>query len=264
MKVRCWWLLQPIGAILPAFAVVLLFYLAGDSTQTRMALNYQNPVFYQLYTAAFVHANATHLASNLFGYVISVFSLYLLFSNQNRLQEFYRAFAVIILAVPIVANAASYLTWSVALDLPIQYGRGLSAVVAAFVGLLLMNVLQAFDDELPEENAMYAASMVGIVLFASWAVMFTGPPRYVMLGMLVVVLGFATWAVSRGELSPVGLVDWAQENRQLALILLVGTFAALWLVIASFPANLQSNGGFTNLIGHGAGFFAGMAVHQIL
>ena len=52
--------------------------------------------------------------------------------------------------MPAIANAASYLTWGVVVDAPIGYGRGLSGVVAAFAGLLLMRILDAYDHELSE------------------------------------------------------------------------------------------------------------------
>jgi hypothetical protein len=45
------------------------------------------------------------------------------------------------------------------------------------------------------------------------------------------------------------------------VILFFGTYAALYLVVVSFPADLQNKGGFTNLVGHGEGFFSGMAIH---
>jgi hypothetical protein len=232
-----------------------------ESFHSRLALNYQNPELYQFYTAAYVHATTSHLLGNVLGYMLSVPPLYALYTHQNSRREFFRAFAAIILAVPVIANVASYLTWSVALELSIQYGRGLSGVVAAFVGLLLMRVLDTYDEELPEENAMYAASMVGIVLFATWAVMFRGLNRLVALVMLAVMLVFVAYASWKGNFSPVGLGEWAKENRRLASILFAGTFAALYMVVVSFPADLQNKGGFTNLVGHGAGFFSGMAIH---
>jgi len=238
--------------------VVDLFFPGIDS---QVALDYQNPAFYQFYTAAYVHANTTHLVNNLVGYLLSVPPLYALYVYQNRRRQFFAAFALIILAASVIANVASYLTWGVYLDLSIQYGRGLSGVVAAFVGLLLMNVLRTYDEELPEENAMYAASMVGIILFATWAVMFRGLNRLmalVMLGVMFAVVVYASW---RGNFAAAGLVEWARDNQRLALILFFGTFAALYMVVVSFPADLQNQGGFTNLVGHGAGFFTGMAIH---
>lgn len=243
--------------VLPALALE-----AGSTDlQLLFSLSYQNPEFYQFYTAAYVHANTSHLVGNLVGYLLSVPPLYALYVYQDRRREFFQAFATIVLAVPVIANVASYLTWGVFVDVPIQYGRGLSGVVAAFVGLLLMRILGAYEEELPEENAMYAASMLGIVLFVTWAIMFTGLIRYLMLGMLVVMFAFVGYASWRDNFAVVGLGKWARENQRLAVILLFGTFAALYLVVGSFPADFQNQSGFTNLVGHGAGFFLGMTIH---
>jgi hypothetical protein len=228
---------------------------------SQVALNYQNPALYQFYTAAYVHANASHLLGNIVGYLLSVPPLYALYVHQDRRGEFFAAFALIVLAVPVISNVASYLTWGVYADLPIQYGRGLSGVVAAFVGLLLMRVLGTFDEELSEENAMYAASVVGITLFASWAVMFAGTIRLLMLAMLGIMLAVVVYASWTDNIAMAGLGEWARENQRLALILFVGTFTALYMVVLSFPADVQNQGGFTNLVSHGAGFFSGMAIH---
>ncbi|MDH5020387.1 hypothetical protein [Halobacterium rubrum] len=160
-----------------------------------------------------------------------------------------------------IANAASYLTWGIVVDASIGYGRGLSGIVAAFAGLLLMRILDAYDNELPEENAMYAASMFGIVLFATWAITFAGPIRYLMLALLAVLLAVVAYASWNGTVAVTGLGEWARANDRLAVILAFGTLAALYLVVGSFPASVQNQGGFTNLVGHGAGFFTGMAIH---
>ena len=58
------------------------------------------------------------------------------------------------------------------------------------------------------------------------------------------------------------LGEWARDNDRLSVILAFGTLAALYLVVGSFPASVQNQGGFTNLVGHGAGFFTGMVVHH--
>jgi hypothetical protein len=246
---------------LPIIATTALHFVIGE-TDKILALDYQNPAVYQFYTAAYVHATTSHLLGNLVGYLIAVLPLYALYTHQDRgRSEFLGAFVFVILAVPVIANVASYLTWSVVLDLSIQYGRGLSGVVAAFVGLLLIRTFDTYDKELPEENAIYAASIVGITLFATWAVMFRGLNRVValvMLGLVLVLVIYTSW---KGNFSAVGIGEWAQENRRLAVILFVGTFAAVYMVVVTFPADLQNQGGFTNLVGHGAGFFSGMAVH---
>jgi len=246
--------------LLPILAAVVL-HSSNRGIGTALALDYQNPAFYQFYTAAYVHATTAHLLGNFVGYLLSVPPLYALYVFRNRRREFFVAFAFIILAVPVIANVASYLTWGVFLDLSIQYGRGLSGVVAAFVGLLLMRILGAYDEELPEENARYAASMVGIILFATWAVMFRGLNRLVALVMLGVMFAVVVYASWRGNFAAAGLVGWARDNQRLAVILFFGTVAALYMVVVSFPADLQNKGGFTNLVGHGAGFFTGMAIH---
>lgn len=246
---------------LPVLAATAQF-IRPDSTAS-LALNYQAPAFYQFYTAAFVHANASHLLGNVVGYLLSVVPLYALYDYQDRRREFFQAFAFIVLAVPAIVNVASYLTWGIVVDAPIGYGRGLSGVVAAFAGLLLMRVLDAYDEELPEENAMYAASMFGIVLFATWAITFAGSIRYLMLALLAVLLAVVSYASWNGTVAVSGLGEWARDNERPAVILAFGTLAALYLVVGSFPASVQNQGGFTNLVGHGAGFFTGMALSQI-
>ena len=252
---------KPLAVALPIIVTVALHYLIGG-TDTMLALDYQNPAAYQFFTAAYVHATTSHLLGNIVGYMITVPPLYALYRHQDRhLSGFFGAFTFAILAVPVIANVASYLTWGVVLDLSIQYGRGLSSVVAAFVGLLLMYIFSTYDEELPKKNATYAASMVGITLFATWAVMFRGLNRMVsvvMLGVMFVLISYASW---KGSFTAVGIGEWAQENRRLAMILFVGTFAAVYMIVMSFPADLQNQGGFTNLVGHAAGFFSGMAVH---
>lgn len=252
-----------LALLLPIITATSLHFLIRG-TDTTLALNYQNPAFYQFYTAAYVHATTDHLVNNIFGYALSVPPLYALYTHQDRRRQFFAAFAVIVLAVPVVANVASYLTWGVYLDLSIQYGRGLSGVVAAFVGLLLMNVLRAYDEELREENTNYAASMLGIILFATWSVMFTGLIRVLMLAMLGVVVVLVVYLSWRGDFAMAGLDDWGRENPRYAAILIVSTFAALLLIVVSFPADLQNKGGFTNLVGHAAGFFSGMVIHYWL
>jgi len=239
-----------------------LLFITRGSIPDLFALNYQNPIWFQFYTAAYTHANSAHLFGNIVGYILATLPLYALYTYQDRRREFFRAFALIFLAVPVIANVASYLTWGIVVDAPIGYGRGLSGVVAAFGGLLLMRILGAYEKEFPEENAMGATSLFGITLFATWAATFDGLIRILMVGLLTVLLAVVAYASWNGSVAVSGLVEWGQENRRLAVILLFGTFAALYLVVATFPASVQNQDGFTNLVGHGAGFFTGMLVAQ--
>lgn len=71
-------------------------------------------------------------------------------------------------------------------------------------------------------------------------------------------LVYESW---RRNFAAAGLVEWARGNDPLVLVLLDGTVAGLFIVVVSFSADLQNRGGFTKLVGHGAGFFTGMAIH---
>jgi len=256
-------LFEPSLLLLLLGLVTAIYWAGGQHAELLLALNYEDPTLYQFYTAAYVHANASHLLGNVVGYLLAVGPLYALSDYQDRRREFFRAFAFIVLAVPVIANVASYLTWGIVVDAPIGYGRGLSGVVAAFGGLLLVRILDAYDEALPEKDAMGAASLFGITLFATWALTFAGLIRILMVGLLVVLLAVAAYASWNGSVAVDGLVEWGRDNDRLAMILLFGTFAALYLVVATFPASVQNQGGFTNLVGHGAGFFTGMLVAQV-
>lgn len=125
----------------------------------------------------------------------------------------------------------------------------------------MMSVLETFDKELPEKNATFVATVFGMTLFGTWTITFAGILRLVMAVMLAVMVLVVVWATARGQLSATGLDDWGRENQQLAMILLVAAFAALFMLVANFPATIQSKGGFVNFVGHGSGFFTGMVIH---
>lgn len=60
---------------------------------------------------------------NVVGYLLAVGPLYALSDCQDRRGEFLRAFAFIVLAVPVIANVASSLTWWIVVDALIGHGR---------------------------------------------------------------------------------------------------------------------------------------------
>ena len=257
-------LLWPWQTVLPLLLLCGLWIFSPGLTSTDLALNHRNPQFYQFYTSAFVHANTGHLLGNLVGYVVTVTPLYFLFAHQDRRREFWRAFVLILAVAPIVSSVASYAVWSVALDFTVHYGRGFSGVVAAFAGLLLMTVLSILEEEQSEPHSTFSTALLLTTLLGTWTITFTGVLRYLMVALLVAMLGVIVWASARGELSPVGIGEWVQANFRLAQLLTVGGFAALLVIVASFPNDLASGKNFADVVGHGAGFAAGVAVFSVV
>lgn len=237
---------------------VLLWAFPEYSHPELLALNHQNPLLYQFYSSAFVHASENHLIGNLTGYTIAILPLYALYTFEQREYSFPRIFGILLLLAPFVTTIASFGVWTLLIDAPINYDLGFSGVVSAFAGLLFIQILNAVETELPPKNANYVLLMVLLALLASWAVLFGGLLQIGMTGMVIVVLAGGAFAFRRGEVSPIGLDAWVREHPRSAIVLSCGLLAALFLIIVSFPAEIQNRGGFTNLVGHGAGFLFGM------
>ncbi|WP_435180300.1 hypothetical protein [Halorussus sp. AFM4] len=210
-----------------------------------------------LLTAAYVHADAGHLLSNLGGYVSLSVVTYLVCLHADRRAWFRRTFPAFLVVLPVAVNLTSYVLLEARFPATAPVSRGFSGVVAGFGGFLLVAVAVHLRRTYSRETVFFVGQFAVLLLFGELLWIYAA--RVTVLEGAAVTGGLAL-AVSGIVSRTRGRTYGDAHFRQVGLDLLyVGLVLALlvWLVYGLFPADPVAHGTFTNVFAHGAGFVEG-------
>ncbi|PSP57454.1 hypothetical protein BRC82_00445 [Halobacteriales archaeon QS_1_67_19] len=210
-----------------------------------------------LLTAAYVHADRTHLFGNLGGYLSLSLVTYLVCLHADRRRWFHRTVPAFLLALPVAVNLTSYVVLEVRFPGSAPVSRGFSGVVAGFGGFLLVAVAIHLRRRYSPETAFFVGQFAILLLFAELLWIYAGTVTIVegtaiVGGLGVSVAGIVLRAGRTGP-SPEHLRRVGFDLLYVSLVLAL----LVWLVYGLFPPDPVARGAFTNVFAHGAGFVEG-------
>ncbi len=242
---------------IPTF-LTSIYFLIPTNVQQQLALRPNDPQWYTLFTAAYVHANVDHLRGNVIGYLLAAGYAYWLCFCIDQRQWFRRTTLGLLVVTPIVVNGVNLLTFGTYLPEVNGLSRGFSGVVGGSGGFLLIAFVLAVWDIYNSEVAQVVGVTLCLLLLQLTDVVYSRRVRP-LVGTLV-TFGIALQVVGglheRGWELPA--VDVAPRPLGFHLIsggLVSGVLALL--VLRLFPATLVEGGTFVNVIAHGTGALTG-------
>ncbi|WP_143421206.1 hypothetical protein [Halorubrum ezzemoulense] len=235
-----------------------IHFLAPTALQQQLALTPSDPQWYTVFTAAYVHASASHLTGNLFGYFLAVSYTYWLCLHTNRRQWFRRTTIALLLVTPIVVNIGNILAFGSVLPEVEGYSRGFSGVVSGFGGFLLVAFVVAVKDTYGSELAEVVGVSLVLLLLLLVSVVYSGGIQPLVAGLVAFGIGLQVIGALYERDWELPTVDVASRTFAFQVVSggLVVTVLAV-LVVSLFPAALVEGGTFTNIVGHGIGVLTG-------
>lgn len=113
-----------------------IHFLLPDSLHQALVFDHERFRVYTLWTAAYIHASNTHLFSNILGFLLPTFYVYILCISVGEQRWFRRTFLVFLVLLPVLVSLSSYLIFSSRFPNLSPTSQGFSGVAAAFGGYL--------------------------------------------------------------------------------------------------------------------------------
>lgn len=224
-----------------------------------LALRFASPDPLHAFTAAYVHLDDAHLTGNLVGYLAGAGLGYVLALAADERRWFRFSFAWFLTVLPVAVGLSSAFLIDRA-----AVGRGFSGVVAGFAGLVLVATVPVLHRGLGYDRRLawdVVAAMV-MVLAAEILWVVAGVVRPLVGGLLVVGGALSLVPIGRAGRRagwPAGREGWRRLAGAVVVSVLI--FAAVsWFVVGLFPAQLVSDGGVTNVLGHYLGLVYGAVI----
>ena len=242
-----------------ALLLVAVHVLVPASIRAGLALSYAAPDPLHALTAAYVHGSDAHLAGNLGGYVAGAGLALALAHLAGERRWFRLSFLVYLTVVPIAVGFTGAAVIGRAVE-----SRGFSAVVAAFVGFVLVAtgvvLRRTFGLDRWLAWDVVAAMSIVVAVEILWAADLPVPT--VGLGLLAVGLALTAVPLVRAGLAagrPATRAAWTRLAGGAAVV--VGLLAVVsWFVVGLFPADLAGPDGVTNILAHYLGLVYGAVV----
>ncbi len=224
-----------------------------------------------LLTAAYVHADAGHLARNVLGYFLAAAYACALCAGAGERRWFRRTLAAFLLVLPVLVDLTSYAVFAAGYPSIDLSSKGFSGVVGGFAGFLLV-ALYAYVRERRSARAGVAVcvSLLLLCLF-SVDVRYAGgvrPQMAVLVAAGVVLAGGLTAVESRDTVGSGGRLPDRTRRRtageDAAVIALVGAVLGVSMFgLFPDPDAVVRDGVVTNVFAHAAGFFLGIALSAV-
>ena len=242
-----------------AALLVTLQFLAPASLRVRLAVDYAALEPVTLLTAAYVHESRVHLFGNLLGYVMGAVYVYGLCASLRRRAWFRRTFVSLLVVLPVVANAVSFVVIVVRYPGATPVSRGFSAVVGGFGGFLLVVLYATVRSRADAETAAGVLLAVCASVVVALDVRAGADPVVVALGATAALAGL----VGAGAFDVDAPVSALRTNRILvAEVLLVGVVLTLLFgsLFPAHPAATERPLAGVSAAAHAAGVVGGAAL----
>lgn len=241
-------------------ALLLAVFELPASLRRTLALSYVNPTPLTAVTAHFVHLDAVHLGTNLAVYGLVATVAYFLCAFAGRRHEFFVAFAVFLLAFPVVLSALN-----VALARP-RVGYGFSGVNTAFFGFLPIALTWYLSAGLGAPVTVRDAAMLffaSTTLVALVAVPLSMPSAAIaVVGVLATVV-YALESSHRVTTLPSRLsAVWRTRPGWVEFAVIAAATLAVF-PLAAFPPDPAGGGRVVNLYAHLLGYALGFIASYV-
>ncbi|WP_018259209.1 rhomboid family protein [Halomicrobium katesii] len=239
-----------------AWILVGIHVLVPSSVQTQLAFDHGAFISWTLWTHTYVHAGWSHLLQNVGGFVAIAGVAYILCRVLDARRWFWVSTVAFLTVLPVLVSLSSYvlLGWFAPAATPVE--RGFSGVVAGFAGLIFVAFLVWVNREVGLAVTQAVGQMAVLLMLWELSVIYAGWINVRVTAL--VAFGIAlSWVLLLRAVSVRDIWDRRQAWwTELWLAMGVG-IVLLTVVVALFPADPVSDGTFTNIFAHGAGFVWG-------
>jgi len=234
--------------------IALLIFLTPSEFQTALSLHYKNPYIPSFLTSAFVHAGISHLCSNLLIYLCAALFSLVLLSLSGRKKFFYIFFFIFVLFFPFVLSALNLHF------IDTRIGRGLSGVVASFLGFIPVSIYLFLKEKISTRiRNLFPISLFLLGLGLAYYLVGNGITGKVIGTLSIFSISFLLLYCSLKNVRPSEISKMVRKPRIQGYLLLslASFFIYLSGVAGLFPQNLQYQDGFVNVLSHYSGLVLG-------
>lgn len=239
--------------------IIFLIHLLPSSVKQGLVLDYTDPTIIAAYTSHFVHLSTSHLAVNLFGYILVASLTYFLALASGQRKQFLIVHLIFILALPFALSGMNLLwQWQ-------GMGLGFSGIVMAFVGYLPLVLLEfvgiRFDLPVNQRQAIWMFPIsVAVAGYIALPFMYSLPLIFVALLSSISLLWEITSKLSSEKLHSLKYRLDIPGNIEFTIL---GGAVVFIYPFVSFSPDLIVEDGVLNVYTHGLGLCIGFAISYI-
>lgn len=245
------------GAIAVVGVLIVVLHAATTPAGRRsLALSHRTLQPTTLLTAAYVHADWSHLWVNVLSYLAGAgFANYLCRLVGER-RWFWRTHLSFLLVLPVLVNLTDFLLFAAFFPDVGRPSLGFSGVVSGFGGFVLVIFLVLLRRVYSRDAVLFAGEFLLVVLATEVYLIYADGFSVVAVG--VVLTGLLATALALGwQGYRTGYVQDRDNWRELGFYLADGAvvlFVLTGFVVGMFPAQPVQDGTFANVFAHAAGF----------
>lgn len=222
----------------------------------ELALWYATPHPVAALTAAYVHVDLAHLTGNVGGYLLAAGIAYGLSLAADERRWFHLSWLGFLTVLPV----ATGLTAAAMVDQAVV-GRGFSAVVAGFVGFLIVGGGVALHRVVGlNRGAMWeAVALLAMVVAIEILWLVTDAAPSLVAGLVVIGVGLPAGSLAWRGYRSAPLAGRDGLTRAAGGVLLFALVLAIvsWFILGLFPAQFVGTGHVTNILSHYLGLVYG-------
>lgn len=248
------------GAVFAVGAVLVAIHAFTPPAMRRsLALGHRTLEPAALLTAAYVHADWSHLWVNVLSYLAGAgFAAYLCRLVGGR-RWFWRTHLTFLVVLPVLVNLTDFLLFAILFPHVGQPSLGFSGVVSGFGGFVLVIFLVLLRQVYSRDAVLFAGEFLLVVLATEVYLIYVD--GFTVFGVGVVLTGLlATTLALLWQGYRTGYVQERTNWHELGFYLADGAvvlFVLTGFVVGMFPAQPVQDGTFANVFAHAAGFVWG-------
>ncbi|MBI2129186.1 rhomboid family intramembrane serine protease [Candidatus Woesearchaeota archaeon] len=242
--------------------IITLLMLLPDAIRTAMQIHIKEPMWWQLFTASYMHGSWKHLTDNLTGYFWFVIPIFIFAAYSNLKQLYYKMYLTICISLPIISGFAEL--WITPKYFPnLLTSTGTSGVISAFLGIIIFIWIRHYaikSNNNLHNNLFFYLILFYVALIFSCIYSFKSIILILPLASLFLLFVFL-W---RKNFNILYFIIQKESKRNM-LILFLSLFIPLFFMVAPFllfPTinNVASNGTLVNFFMHYFGLIYGVII----
>jgi membrane associated rhomboid family serine protease len=249
--------------ILPA--VITLLMLLPDSFRMALQLHLKEPVWWQVFTSAYIHGSWAHLAGNLVGYFVAVLPAFIFAAYAGKKSLYYRMYLAICLGFPLIGGLAGL--WAMPKYFPnVLTSSGASGIIAALFGIMPFIVVSYYS----ERSSIFSGNKFFwlVMGYAAFAFVEAYAFRKLFALEMIILLVIALLVFSYKSDFRILWIEIRKESKKNIFFCFLSFFLPLLFLATPFilfPAinKLVNNGAMTNFGIHYIGLLYGIFLAQI-
>lgn len=242
------------SAILP-----ILYWIHQQPWHENLVFAHDDFVLYTLWTSAYAHLNDGHLYNNLYGYVMAIIPVWLMFSYYYRQWVIRRVYLIILAVFPVLISLSSYVIYKFGFGVEGTVTRGFSGIGAAVFGLLFVAILKiTYDDKWWQ--GVFGIGMA-VVLVTMIRMLIRGgavDAQILILGLIAGVLSLSLVIPREALRIRTFISNMSKRAKADTLLVIYGGGDLMYVLPAMFPLNWVREDQIVNIFGHLSGLVLGI------